>query len=97
MHAEYIAPSSAMRELVPIKHILDHICKTFQIARTDNTQIIKVWEDNKGAMKLAQAPIKKTTPHSKHLGLFLKVPLVLRENWGAQRLYLLGCKRFTEG
>jgi hypothetical protein len=69
MHAEYIALSSGMHELLPISDTLDHICSVFKINRDTQTKIIKVWEDNEGAQKLATAPIQKVTSHSKHFGI----------------------------
>ena len=69
MHAEYVALSSGMQELVPVRNTLEHICTVFDIKRSENTKLIKVWEDNEGAMKLAQAPIERVTPHSKHFGI----------------------------
>jgi hypothetical protein len=69
MHAKYIALSSGMRELIPISNTLDHICSVFKITRDNQTKIIRVWEDNEGAQKLATALIQKVTPHSKHFGI----------------------------
>jgi len=69
MHAEYIALSSGMRELLPIKQVFDNICTEFQIDRTKSTTVTKVWEDNEGALKLAQSPPGKLTPHSKHFAI----------------------------
>ena len=69
MHAEYVALSPGMSKLVPIQNTLGHICQVFNVPRNDNMKNIKVLEDNEGAMKLAQAPIKQVTPHSKHFGI----------------------------
>jgi hypothetical protein len=69
MHAEYIALSTGMRELIPIKNTLDDICQTFKIRRDKHTQIVKVFEDNEGALRLAQSPLTKVTPQSKHFAV----------------------------
>jgi hypothetical protein len=69
MHAEYIALSTGMRELIPIKNTLDDICDTFKIHRDKHTQIVKVFEDNEGALRLAQSPLTKVTPQSKHFAV----------------------------
>ena len=58
-----------MRELLPIKNSLDYICKNFNIQRKPETKVIKVWEDNEGALKLVSGPIEKVTPHTKHFAI----------------------------
>ena len=50
MHAEYIALSTGMRELLPVKTILKEICEVLQIERHDDTRVTKVFEDNEGAL-----------------------------------------------
>ena len=69
MHAEYIALSTGMRELIPVKNTLEHICEVFKISRDAKTQLIKVWEDNEGTLKLANSPLVKVTPQSKHFAI----------------------------
>ena len=69
MHAEYITLSTGMRELLPVNNTLCHICKTFQLKRTKEAKIVKAWEDNEGALKLASSPLVKVTPHSKHFAI----------------------------
>jgi hypothetical protein len=69
MHAEYIALSTGMRELIQVKNTLEHIYEVFKISRDAQTQLIKVWEDNKGALKLANSPLVKVTPQSKHFAI----------------------------
>ena len=69
MHAEYIALSTEMRELVPITHTLEHICTIFHIPRDPAIKAVQVWEDNEGTLKLATGPIEKVTPHSKHFAI----------------------------
>ena len=34
-----------------------------------SAKVIKVWEDNEGALKLASHPIKKLTSHTKHFAI----------------------------
>lgn len=69
MHAEYIALSSGMRELLPITNVFNDVCTQLNIARSDNAKIIKAYEDNEGAQKLASSPITRVTPHSKHFAI----------------------------
>jgi hypothetical protein len=69
MHAEYIALSTGMQELIPIKNTLDDIYNTFEIQQEKHTQIIKVFKDDEGALRLAQSPRTKVTPQSKHFAI----------------------------
>ena len=69
MHAEYIALSTSMRELVPITNALNDICESLGIKRDDETKIVRVFEDNEGAQKLANSPLPRVTPHSKHFAV----------------------------
>ena len=69
MHAEYIALSTGMRELLPVKNLLEEVCKNFGIERDREAKVVKVYEDNEGASKLASGPLGKTTPQSKHFAV----------------------------
>ena len=69
MHAEYIALSTGMRELLPVKTILEEICKIFDVDRDSETKVVKVFEDNEGALKLANGPLERVTPQSKHFAV----------------------------
>ena len=69
MHAEYVALSTGMRDLLPVNQILEEICNILEVEREDDVKVIKVHEDNEGALKLATGPIEKTTPQSKHFGV----------------------------
>jgi len=62
MHAEYIALSMSLRELLPISRLLNEICERTKIERDDDTRICRVFEDNEAAMKLAKLQL----PQSKH-------------------------------
>lgn len=69
MHAEYIALSTGMRELLPVKQCLEYLCMKLTISRDPETKVIKVWEDNEGTIKLAAGPVEKVTPHTKHFAI----------------------------
>ena len=69
MHAEYVALSTGMRGLLPVNQILEEICDILDVEREDDVKVIKVHEDNEGALKLATGQIEKTTPQSKHFGV----------------------------
>ncbi len=69
MHAEYIALSTSMRELIPVQNVLNDICNALKIERDQATQIATIHEDNEGALNLANSPLPKITPHSKHFAV----------------------------
>ena len=69
MHAEYIALSTGMRELLPVKNILEEVCEVLDVDRDESVKVIKVFEDNEGALKLATGPLGKITPQSKHFAV----------------------------
>jgi Reverse transcriptase (RNA-dependent DNA polymerase). len=70
MHAEYIALSTGMRELVSIKGITDDLCEHLDIIRDQETKInqsnTKIIEP---ALKLANSPLQRHTPQSKHFAI----------------------------
>jgi hypothetical protein len=68
MESEYVALSTAMRELIPIRRLVTLVCdailgKGKYQARMHST----VFEDNNGALQLAKAP--RITPRTKHYGV----------------------------
>jgi hypothetical protein len=69
MHAEYIALSTTMRVLIPINNVLNDICNSLGIERDDENKIVRVYEDNEGAQKLANSPLPRVTPNSKHFAV----------------------------
>jgi hypothetical protein len=66
--AEYIALSQAMRELLPMRCLLQEIGKRLKMKFVQPTMLHStVFEDNNGALSLATAP--KITPRTKHIGV----------------------------
>jgi len=70
MHAEYVALSTAMRELIPLKEIVVDIAKHLGLQkkleiRTKST----IFEDNQGCERLAKQP--HMTPQSKFFAIKL--------------------------
>ena len=65
--AEYIALSTAAREILPMRDLLVEI--SFQFGITEITPNVKctIFEDNVGAETLAKSP--KMTPRTKHLAI----------------------------
>jgi hypothetical protein len=70
MMAEYVALSSAMREMLPLKRLVESIAKVVtQNANVVVTTISDVFEDNNGALTVATLP--KITPQSKFFAVKL--------------------------
>ena len=70
MHAEYVALSSAMCEMLPLKRLVKAVAKV--VTGDDNvtvTTLSDVFEDNNGALTVATLP--KITPQSKFFAVKL--------------------------
>ena len=68
MESEYIALSQAMRDLIPIRRLLQLICDTVLLSQSNNARMYSsVFEDNNGALTLARAP--RITPRTKHYAI----------------------------
>ena len=67
MQAEYIALSTAMRDLVPFQRLLHVLLDELDLPDEKKTTIrTTVWEDNSGALNLANLEPVRTTTRSKH-------------------------------
>ena len=70
MMAEHVALSSAMREMLPLKHLAESIAEVVtQDPKVKMTAKSDVFEDNNGALSLATLP--KITPQSKFFAVKL--------------------------
>jgi hypothetical protein len=67
LEAEYIALSSGMRELLPIRGLYQSLTSHMNFKDSKCSVKCTVFEDNQGAMTLATAP--KITPRTKHIGV----------------------------
>ena len=67
MEAEYIALSLAMRDLIPLRGLVDEIKTMFDIDELPYRAYSKVFEDNNGTILLATSP--RMTPRSKHIAV----------------------------
>ncbi len=65
--AEYIALSSAMRELLPFLTMMKEIHKIFPLEERKLKFICCIWEDNHSCIKVAESP--KFIPCTKHIAL----------------------------
>jgi hypothetical protein len=70
MEAEYIAMSTACRELLPLRDLFKEIANALDIDNNDMQAIhTTIWEDNVGAMTLANLELPRMTPRSKHIAV----------------------------
>ncbi len=70
MEAEYSALSSSMRSLLPFKHLVETVVKSMDFGAVDSTTFkTTVWEDNAGALALANLEPGRMTPRSKHYAI----------------------------
>ena len=68
LEAEYIALSSSLRELVPLRRLLEEIGKSLNLEFCNPAMIhSQVFEDNNGALILAESP--RMTPRTKHIAV----------------------------
>ena len=69
MEAEYIALSTAMRALLPMRRLHSSIAKAFNLPLDPKSQVSTVWEDNQAAQTLATIDPPRLTPRSKHIAV----------------------------
>jgi hypothetical protein len=65
--AEFIAASMAMRQLLPVREVMEELMKHFQIERSAESTVSVVWEDNNGALIMMNNSYPKMTPRTKHI------------------------------
>ena len=70
MEAEYVALSAACRDVLPLIRLTTELGNRYGLSR-DGTPSIKttIYEDNEGALKLANTELPRMTPRSKHYGV----------------------------
>ena len=74
MEAEYVALSSACKDLFPLIDVTQEICSIFgahlKLRLRDKTDMhIKIHEDNAGALTLGKLEPRRMTPRSKHYAI----------------------------
>ena len=67
MEAEYISLSTAMRDLIPLRTLVDEVKDLIVASMLPCRTYSKVFEDNNGTLILASMP--QMTPHSKHIAV----------------------------
>uniref|UniRef100_A0A7S4IN60 Reverse transcriptase Ty1/copia-type domain-containing protein n=1 Tax=Odontella aurita TaxID=265563 RepID=A0A7S4IN60_9STRA len=70
MEAEYIALSTAMKDIIPLQLLVHEAAVGVDLREEILVSInTRVWEDNQGCLKLARLPPPRMTPRSKHYAL----------------------------
>jgi hypothetical protein len=67
--AEYIALSTAMRALLPLRALFTSLAGSLDLSRDEITKVCAVWEDNRAALTLANAQFPNMTPRTKHIAI----------------------------
>ena len=70
MESEYIAMSTACKELIPLRRAAKEIAKACGVSREERASMhTTIWEDNVGALTLANLELPLMTPRSKAIGV----------------------------
>jgi len=69
MEAEYIALSTVMRDLLPMRSLLNELEKMMDKIRDPKSTVSMVWEDTQVALTLANVELPRMTPRSKHIAV----------------------------
>ena len=67
--AEYIALSTMMRALLPLRALLKLLARSLNIEHDEVTKVCAVWEDNNAALKLVNVQFPNMTPRTKHIAI----------------------------
>ncbi|KAL7526914.1 hypothetical protein ACHAWF_007826 [Thalassiosira exigua] len=65
--SEYIALSSATREVIPFMNLMSETAELFALTASKPEFKCTVWEDNESCIKVAKSP--KFTPRTKHIAI----------------------------
>jgi hypothetical protein len=69
-------------DIIPTRRMVEEVCQAFNVKRDATSKVCKVWEDNAGALILANTPWPRLTPRSKHIAVkyhWFKEHIVLGE------------------
>ena len=68
LKSEHIALSTSLRELIPLKSLVETLCDKFGLPpKVEFKTHSAVYEDNNGALRLATT--QAMTPRTKHIGI----------------------------
>ena len=70
MEAEYVAMSTAAKDLIPLKRIIEAVAMGLNLGENLMATLKSdVWEDNAGALTLGKLELHRYTPRSKHYAI----------------------------
>jgi hypothetical protein len=70
MEAEYVAMSTAVKDLIPLKRVVEAVAIGLDLGdELIATLKSDVWEDNAGALTLGKLELPRYTPRSKHYAI----------------------------
>ena len=67
--AKYIELSTGLRDLIPIRRLIAELAASLSLHRDEVSKVCTVWEDNNGALTMANAQFPSMTPRSKHIAV----------------------------
>ena len=70
MEAEYVALSSACRDVIPLTRLVSELGSRYGLENGETPTLkTTLYEDNEGALRLANTELPRMTPRSKHYGV----------------------------
>eukprot|EP00957_Ditylum_brightwellii_P117029 8926745-Ditylum_brightwellii.AAC.1 len=99
MHAEYVALSSAMRKLLPFQRLVQKVAEITGLKMGKSKIRCTVWENNSGAMTLANMEPSRITPRSKNYGIkihWFRLKLGLPEDGNIQVKKIASTKNLSD-
>jgi len=57
LHAENVDVSNGMCDLLPMSDVFNKLCEYLKVERSEESRVIRAFEDNEGALKLANATL----------------------------------------
>eukprot|EP00957_Ditylum_brightwellii_P198330 15113078-Ditylum_brightwellii.AAC.1 len=66
MEAKYFALSTACRDLLPLKNLLEEVSVLFGLTKEKETIHTMIWENNEQSLQLVTTKLPRTTPQLKH-------------------------------
>ena len=58
-----------MRQLLPLRRLVEVVLEPFGLERTTTSEISMVWEDNSGVIGMVEGEYPNMTPRSKHIAV----------------------------
>jgi len=80
MEAEYVALSTVMENMIPLRQLVIDVCRAVGVQENDLIKLSSdVWEDNEGALTLVKLEPPRMTPRYLGLGVYQKEKVTLNQ------------------